>query len=74
VNPASLFLGKELNHPLGLQWLLYELEVQKDSKGLNEFWEAALTNMRKAHTRLANRNNAVMWQKLHQRFAKLGYK
>jgi hypothetical protein len=29
--PASLFLGRELNHPLGLKWHLYELELQKDS-------------------------------------------
>jgi transposase InsO family protein len=33
--PASLFLGRELNHPLGLKWKLHELELGKDQKGIN---------------------------------------
>jgi hypothetical protein len=26
---ASLFLGREMNHPLGLKWEFYELELQR---------------------------------------------
>jgi transposase InsO family protein len=55
---ASLFLSRELNHPLGLKWKLHELELGKDQKGMNEFWKAALANLRKAHARVAERYNA----------------
>jgi hypothetical protein len=51
--PASLFLDMELNHPLGRKWRFYELELGKDPKGMNEFWEAALANLRKARARVA---------------------
>jgi hypothetical protein len=36
--PASLFLGRELNHPLGLKWKLCELELNKDTNSIEEFW------------------------------------
>jgi hypothetical protein len=51
--PASLFLGRQLNHPLGLKWKLHELELGKDQRGIHEFWEAALANLRKARARVA---------------------
>jgi hypothetical protein len=56
--PASLFLGRELNHPLGLKWELHEVELQRDSKGINEYWEVALSNLKRARTRVAARYNA----------------
>jgi hypothetical protein len=37
-------LLRHVNHPLGLKWYLYELELQKHSKGINEFWETVLSN------------------------------
>jgi hypothetical protein len=55
--PASLFLGRELNHPLGLKWKFSELELDNDSRTVEEFWEAALANLRKARTRVAERYN-----------------
>jgi hypothetical protein len=62
---ASLFLGRELNHPLGLKWHLYELELQKDSKGVNDFWVTALANLRKARARVADRYNASRRQAVY---------
>jgi transposase InsO family protein len=56
--PASLFLGRELNHPLGLKWNLGELELNNDPKEMEEFWESALSNLRKARDRVARRYNA----------------
>jgi transposase InsO family protein len=56
--PASLFLGRELNHPLGLKWKLSELELNNNPKGIEEFWETALSNLRKACDRVAQRYNA----------------
>jgi hypothetical protein len=53
--PASLFLGREMNHPLGLKWEFRELELQREPKELNEFWEAALANLKKACARVAAR-------------------
>jgi hypothetical protein len=35
--PASLFLHREINHPLGLKWKLHELELQRDSKATDAF-------------------------------------
>jgi hypothetical protein len=64
--PASLFLGRELNHPLGLKWHLYELKLQKDSKGVNDFWVAALSNLRKACARVVDRYNALRRQAVYQ--------
>jgi hypothetical protein len=55
--PASLFLGRELNHPLGLKWKLHGLDLGKDHKGM-KFWEAALANLRKARARVAERYDA----------------
>jgi hypothetical protein len=51
--PASLFLSRELNHPLGLKWKLFELEQDKIAKSFEEFWEMALRNLRKARARVA---------------------
>ena len=56
--PASLFLGRELNHPLGLKWKLSELELDKDARSMEEFWETALNNLRKARARVAARYDA----------------
>ena len=88
--PASLFLGRELNHPLGLKWEFHELELQRDPK--REYWEAALANLRKARARVAARYNAgrrpgefrvgdsvlvrlhPLSSKSHQRSAKLDFK
>jgi hypothetical protein len=53
--PASLFLGREMNHPLGLKWVLHELVIQRDAKGMGEFWEAALANLKRARARVAAR-------------------
>ncbi|PNF19821.1 hypothetical protein B7P43_G14056 [Cryptotermes secundus] len=44
--PGSLFLGRELNHPLGLKWKLSELDLDKDARSREEFWETALNNLR----------------------------
>jgi hypothetical protein len=41
-NPASLFLGRNLNHLMGLKWKLLELELDKDVKSMELFWETAL--------------------------------
>jgi hypothetical protein len=56
--PASLFLGRDVNHPLALKWKLFELDLDRDSKNLEEFWETALSNLRKARARVASRYNA----------------
>ncbi|PNF33517.1 hypothetical protein B7P43_G18391 [Cryptotermes secundus] len=56
--PASLFLGRELNHPLGLKWKLSELDLDKDARSREEFWETALNNLRKARARVAARYDA----------------
>jgi hypothetical protein len=55
--PARLFLGRELNHPLGLKWELFDLDMQKDSVDMKDFWADALSNLRKARERVANRYN-----------------
>jgi hypothetical protein len=44
---ASLYLGREINHPLGVRWELHELELQWDRKGMREFWEATLCNLKR---------------------------
>jgi hypothetical protein len=53
--PASLFLGRAMNHPRDLKWEFQELEVQQDRKGMCEFWEADLANLKKARARIAAR-------------------
>jgi hypothetical protein len=55
--PASLFLGREMNHPLGLKWKRFEFELDNDAKNIEEFWETALSNLRKSHARVAERFN-----------------
>jgi transposase InsO family protein len=60
--PASLFLGRELNHPLGLKWELAELDMGKEVKDVREFWRVALQNLRKAHARVAERYNRARRQ------------
>jgi hypothetical protein len=37
---------------------LHELELGQDQKGINEFWEAALANLRKARATVAERYDA----------------
>jgi hypothetical protein len=44
-----------MNHPLVLKWKFHELELQRDPQGMNEFWEAALTNLRNARAKVAAR-------------------
>jgi hypothetical protein len=56
--PASLFLVIELNHPLGLKWELHEEELQRDSKGIKEYWEVALSNLKRARAKVAARYDA----------------
>jgi hypothetical protein len=53
--PASLFLGRELNHPLGLKWNLSDLEMGKDAGSIQEFWEEALGNLKSACRKVADR-------------------
>jgi hypothetical protein len=55
--PASLFLGRDLNHPLGLKWELAELDLGKDATGIQQFWESALSNLKRARARVAERYN-----------------
>jgi hypothetical protein len=47
-----------MNHPLGLRWQFHELELGKDNKGMNEFWEVALAHLNKARARVAQRYDA----------------
>jgi hypothetical protein len=56
--PASLFLGRELNYPLGLKWNLSELERDLDLGSTKDFWERALTHLKKARAKVAERYNA----------------
>jgi hypothetical protein len=46
-----------MNHPLCLKWEFHKLELQLDPKGMSKFWEAALTNLKKARARVAARYN-----------------
>jgi hypothetical protein len=55
--PASLFLGRDLNHPLGLKWKLGELELGSDTKSVQEFWKLTLDRLQKARARVAARYN-----------------
>jgi hypothetical protein len=59
VTPASLFLGRDLNHPLALKWQLFDLELQNNATKIEEFWDAALSNLKKARARVADRYNAI---------------
>jgi hypothetical protein len=36
--PAVLFLGRELNHLLGLRWEFSELDLQQPSEGMQAYW------------------------------------
>jgi transposase InsO family protein len=54
--PAS-FLGRELNHPLGLKWELLNLHLDKDQKSMEDYWDQALSHLRKARARVADRYN-----------------
>jgi hypothetical protein len=55
--PASLFLGRELNHPLGLKWEFAELDMKREVKDLQKFWRIVLHNLQKARARVADRYN-----------------
>jgi hypothetical protein len=59
VTPAFLFLGRELNHPLGLKWRLTDLDLQQSSTDTKVFWERALANLKKARDRVARRYNEL---------------
>jgi hypothetical protein len=54
-----MFIGREMKHPLGLKRELNELELQRDPKGMGEFWEAALANLKRARARVAARYDVV---------------
>jgi hypothetical protein len=57
--PALLFLGCELNHPLGLKWELAELDLQLSPPDTTVFWERTLANLTRARDRIARRYNAL---------------
>jgi hypothetical protein len=56
--PASLFLGRELNHPLALRWKFLQLDLEKNQRDMEQYWDTALNNLRKARARVASRYNA----------------
>ena len=58
-SPALLFLGREINHPLGLKWELADLELNRLSSGNADFWEQALKRLKNARDRVADRYNAL---------------
>jgi hypothetical protein len=58
-SPASLFLGREINHPLGLKWEFADLALEGDPPGDTDFWEEALNRLMKARDRVAARYNAL---------------
>jgi transposase InsO family protein len=56
--PSSLFLGRELNHPLSVRWGIDEDITQPISdKKLEEKWESALRCLKHANKRVAARYN-----------------
>jgi hypothetical protein len=57
--PAFLFLGRELNNPLGLKWRLADLDLQQSPSDTMVFWERALANLRKARDGVARRYNEL---------------
>jgi hypothetical protein len=57
--PALLFLGREINHPLGLRWKLSELDLQQSPQRTKEFWDRALENLKRARDRVAKRYDAT---------------
>jgi hypothetical protein len=56
--PASLFLGREVNHPMGLKWKLSDLELSQDARSMEEYWEMALNKLRKARAKVVSRYDA----------------
>jgi hypothetical protein len=59
--PASLFLGRDLNHPLGLKWKLFNLGLDKDQKSMEDYWDQVLSHLRKARAKVAD------WYKVGRR-------
>jgi hypothetical protein len=57
--PALFFLGRELNHPLGLKWELSELDLLQSHSDTKVFWERALINLKRTRDRVARRYNAL---------------
>ncbi|PNF20865.1 hypothetical protein B7P43_G11730 [Cryptotermes secundus] len=55
--PALLFLGREMNHPLGLRWELTDDDLQRSPQDTHLYWELALGNLKKARDRVAKRYN-----------------
>lgn len=47
-SPASLFLGRQINHPLELQWNLESLLNDANPQPLERRWENALTSLKRA--------------------------
>jgi hypothetical protein len=48
----------QLHYPLGLKWDLSIRDLQQPLQGIRVFWERALTNLRKARDRVAQRCDA----------------
>jgi hypothetical protein len=54
--PAKLFLGRELNHPLQLQWKL-SCVGHSSARELKEIWRDAMLSLREAKRKVAARYN-----------------
>ena len=54
--PSILFLGRQMNHPLGIKWKLQELEEGKICD-VDKEWELAVRNLRKARDNVRKRYN-----------------
>lgn len=58
MTPASLFLNRELNHPLANVWQLGPEMWQVDPPGVtNAKWETALKNLKESRAQVAKRYN-----------------
>jgi hypothetical protein len=58
-SPTSLFLGREINHSLGLKWKFADLALEGDPPGDADFWVEALNRLKKARDRVGARYNAL---------------
>lgn len=47
-SPASLFLGREISHPLELAWNLNELVPEEPQIPTEQLWQNAVENLQKA--------------------------
>lgn len=57
-SPSSIFLGRELNHPLGMQWGI-DMDMGTDikDKNLGERWAEVLVRLRKVNRTVAAKYN-----------------